>query len=566
MSHIRFPEDADFARVVVVAEDRECQNCGGFLYVRETKHRYLWSLKGATHLVVQLLHCPDPSCVGHKVTVGAEVELAIAMPYWSVTWEVFAWMGHRRFSRHWSVPQIRAELQDRFRIEASSDWVEDYLRCYQAMVAARESDVDGWSTDYDKAQDVILTIDGLQPEKGHETLYVVRELRAKRVWFAQPLLSSSTQEVQQLFERAARMAKQLGKPVRGWMSDKQDAFVKGIAKVFPKVPHRYCANHFLRDLAKPVLEADSHAKVQMRRKVRGLREIEKRQLQEAARDSDSEEHPQCDSHDAAGTQAASARTEASPEGAERRQVVFDYCGAVRGILNDDQGGPLHPPGLRMSQALQQVQESLQRSIRGDGSSTDRALQDLSNCIARGTAIVSEQLQGIAAYAAEVKRVHDLLSAEAGTATSRKAKFQRLATKNVAAPDPIIRHMGRTMRSFAKGLFAGGDDPDLPADNLALERSFRLPKSHERRIHGHAHAGVRIVLQGASLMLVLDSHARHPEPFTSDDLLPYANVPLPDEQLQSERRRKIMRLARSSKRRSALLASLESRYLSSSQAT
>ena len=48
----------------------------------------------------------------------------------------------------------------------------------------------------------------------------------------------------------------------------------GIAAEFPGVPHRYCDNHFLRDLAKPVLEADSHAKVQMRRKVRGLRKIE----------------------------------------------------------------------------------------------------------------------------------------------------------------------------------------------------------------------------------------------------------------------------------------------------
>jgi hypothetical protein len=44
------------------------------------------------------------------------------------------------------------------------------------------------------------------------------------------------------------------------------------------VPHRYCANHFLRDLARPVLEADSHAKVQMRSKVRGLRAIEKAAL------------------------------------------------------------------------------------------------------------------------------------------------------------------------------------------------------------------------------------------------------------------------------------------------
>src|SRR5678816_3123486 len=64
------------------------------------------------------------------------------------------------------------------------------------------------------------------------------------------------------------------------MSDKQDAFVRGIAAEFPGVPHRYCANHFLRDVAKPVLAADSHAKVQMRRTVRGLRAIEQEVLSE----------------------------------------------------------------------------------------------------------------------------------------------------------------------------------------------------------------------------------------------------------------------------------------------
>src|SRR2546428_10283510 len=58
------------------------------------------------------------------------------------------------------------------------------------------------------------------------------------------------------------------------MSDKQEAFVRGIAAEFPGVPHRYCANHFLRDVAQPVIEADSRTKVQMRRKVRGLRTIE----------------------------------------------------------------------------------------------------------------------------------------------------------------------------------------------------------------------------------------------------------------------------------------------------
>src|SRR3954463_8221712 len=98
---------------------------------------------------------------------------------------------------------------------------------------------------YQETETLILTIDGLQPEKGHETLYVVRELTGKRVWFAEALLSATATEVRRLIAKARQWAEALGKPVTLWVSDKQDAFVTGIAAEFPGVPHRYCANHFL---------------------------------------------------------------------------------------------------------------------------------------------------------------------------------------------------------------------------------------------------------------------------------------------------------------------------------
>jgi hypothetical protein len=114
-------------------------------------------------------------------------------------------------------------------------------------------------------------------------------------------------------------------------------------------------------------------------------------------------------------------------------------------------------------------------------------------------------------------------------------------------------------SVSPGLFAGGDDHALPLDNLDLERAFRLPKGHERRIHGHAHAGVRIVQRGPSLLLALDAHLRHPEPFAPDDLVPWHAACAPASQLECQRRRGVMRRARSAKKRPLLLADLERRY-------
>lgn len=39
-----------------------------------------------------------------------------------------------------------------------------------------------------------------------------------------------------------------------------------------------------------------------------------------------------------------ATTGDAPVADEAGEVVLGYCAAVRGILNDSQGGPLHPPG------------------------------------------------------------------------------------------------------------------------------------------------------------------------------------------------------------------------------
>ena len=335
----RWPDDTDFALWDLDVQDRSCPGCGRLMHICDHRDHRIFTLDGPVQLVSQLVHCIDPGCPGHTRTSSPEVEATITLPWWVLGWDVFCWVGHRRFARHWSVPQIRAELHDTYRIMLSEDAIAKYLRRYQTMLAARQQDPDRLRQEYQAAEHLILSIDGLQPEKGHETLYVVRELGRKRVWFAEALLSATEAEVRRLIARAREWAERVGKPVKLWMSDKQDGFVAGIAAEFPEVPHRYRANHFLRDLAKPVLEADSHAKVQMRRKVRGLRAIERGAL-----------NP---SPSAAGAPALSPAAGA---------VVLDYCAAVRGILNDDQGGPLHPPGLRMAEALGEVRRSLQRNL------------------------------------------------------------------------------------------------------------------------------------------------------------------------------------------------------------
>jgi hypothetical protein len=178
-------------------------------------------------------------------------------------------------------------------------------------------------------------------------------------------------------------------------------------------------------------------------------------------------------------------------------------------------------------------------------------------------LVAATQKQVIEYVVTVHEVDALLDPATGRCATRKRRFETLHRKLLAEEDPICQQMGRVMVSFQPGLFAGGGRGDWPRDNLDLERWFRLPKGHERRIHGRCHAGVRIVQEGATMMLALDAHRHHPQPFTEEELRPYRDAEAPRSQQEVLHRRKVMRAARSTKKLAGLLRHLEAAYAASS---
>ena len=184
---------------------------------------------------------------------------------------------------------------------------------------------------------------------------------------------------------------------------------------------------------------------------------------------------------------------------------------------------------------------------------------MSGCIRAGLDEVKEQQEVIRDSVAVIAEVAATLEPGAEDITEREEQFEALIDRFEATEDPIRHGMAAVMLSFLAGLFVGEEEFEAIKDNLDLERWFRLPKSHERRIHGHRHAGIRMVQEGPTLVHALDAHGAHPEPFTVDDLLPYRSAREPPSQKQALDRRKIMRKARSPTNRPRLLANLERRY-------
>ena len=166
---------------------------------------------------------------------------------------------------------------------------------------------------------------------------------------------------------------------------------------------------------------------------------------------------------------------------------------------------------------------------------------------------------IGEYAGVIAEVAATLESGTEDISEREERFEALIDRFEASDDPIRHGMATVMLSFLAGLFVGEEEYEAIKDNLDLERWFRLPKGHERRIHGRRHAGIRLVLEGPTLVHALDAHAAHPGPFSVDDLLPYRAAREPQSQTEARKRHTIMKKARSKKKRPSLLAELEQRH-------
>src|SRR5262249_60250700 len=119
------------------------------------------------------------------------------------------------------------------------------------------------------------------------------------------------------------------------------------------------------------------------------------------------------------------------------EVVVDYCSAVRAMRNDDQAGPLQPPGLRMAEALGDVRASLQRNLDANrGGRAHTHLQRLAACIDRGVAEVQAEHMIVRQHLQEVQRVAATLTSANGSAAARQTQFTHLQKEVAGLETPF----------------------------------------------------------------------------------------------------------------------------------
>jgi hypothetical protein len=254
----------------------------------------------------------------------------MALPESEFGLDLIALVGALRYTEHRSIPEIHAEIVRRG-VTICPRSVTNLLDRYEELLALALSDTERLRRITATEGRVLLAIDGLQPDVGHEVLWISRDCPSGEILLARSLLSSCRDDLAGLI---TEVKDALQVPIAGVVSDGQDSIRKAIAKALPDVPHQLCHFHYLREAAKPIFEADRHAKKELKKRVRGVRPIERK--------VESRDDPEA-------------------------KVIRGYCAAVRSSLTDDGRPPLAAPGLKLKGRLEAVVDSLDRVEEKRGS-------------------------------------------------------------------------------------------------------------------------------------------------------------------------------------------------------
>jgi hypothetical protein len=237
--------------------------------------------------------------------------------------DVIARVGTWRYRQQRSVPEIHRDLRERG-LDLAERTVTNLLARYDELVALAHAD-DPQVQQRLRAQGrVILAIAGLQPDVGHEVLWVLRDCLSGEILLAQSLLSATEDDLVPLL---TTVQERLPVPLVGVISDGQQSIRNAVATALPAVPHQLCQFHDLREAARLIFEADRQTKTHLKKRVRGIRPIER-------------------------------KLDGTPDPAA--QATHGYCLAVRSALTDDGRPPLAAPGLQLAERLQAIDDSLQR--------------------------------------------------------------------------------------------------------------------------------------------------------------------------------------------------------------
>src|SRR3954447_7996581 len=321
--------DPTIDRVLAPLRTR-CTTCGGPLWIAYATTRTVVTLDGPVRFTVKVRRWQTRTCPCYHRPYRPEEEGGWALPHSEFGLDVIAWLGIQRYTAHQTIPELHQALRARG-LDIAERTVTHLVQRYEELLALRLADAPALRARLRKQGRVLLALDGLQPDMGHEVVWILRDCLSGEVLLARSLLSA-TQEDLAVLLREVQQA--LPVPIQAVLSGGQHSIRRAVRAALPGIPHQLCQFHSLREAAKPIYEANRHAKKELKKQVRGVRPLE-RQLE--------------------------SRTD------PLAQATRAYCLAVRSALTDDGRPPLCAAGLRLYDRLQAIDASILRVAEPAGS-------------------------------------------------------------------------------------------------------------------------------------------------------------------------------------------------------
>jgi hypothetical protein len=300
--------------------------------------------------VIKLVHagyrCPDPQCAGSQRTYRSVQADALALPWFTYGLDIVLLVGRLRLREHQTVDEIHQELLKRLKPLEVKIARREVLYLFEAyctlLRASSEAKDDGeWLEQVEKNGGIIVSVDGIQPEKGNETVYVVRDALTGRVLSAENVTSSETAVMKALLAPVVALEVERKVKVLGTISDAQESELLALQELWPDVPHQVCQFHALRDASKTAFEADKAVKTAMRKRLQPkVREVRK--------------------------QIKKHLSTTSPQEAQQLTVLDDYATGIVTALNTDGLQPFKYATVEASQILDEIEASLQHLLKKGG--------------------------------------------------------------------------------------------------------------------------------------------------------------------------------------------------------
>src|SRR5260370_10377680 len=169
------------------AGEHMCSGCQRTLREAKTlSKRKVVTLTGVIKVPHAGYRCPDGECPGHQRTYRSVEADALALPGFTYGLDIVLLVGRLHLGKHQTVDEVHQELLERLaplRARISRREILSLFARYSTRLRRSSEAKDDleWLGQAKKNGGIIVSVDGIQPEKGNETVYGVRDALTGRV-------------------------------------------------------------------------------------------------------------------------------------------------------------------------------------------------------------------------------------------------------------------------------------------------------------------------------------------------------------------------------------------------